>query len=272
VRRSFATFGEWLAAVFARSRIRTGRPRPAWGRPPRLLIAFALAIVAVLGLMLFVDARAIGIEARFSGRSQEILATITNFGRSGWVLLPAGLAVPALAALSASARLVGMSRQVLAALAARFGFVFLAVGAPGLTVTIVKRLIGRARPFVAHTTPFDYWPFAWNSDFASLPSGHVASACGTAVAVGALFPRLRPLLWAFAAVIAMTRIALQDHYPSDVFVAALVGACGATLVRNWFAMRRIVFVVADDRSVKRMPGPSLRRVTAALAQAFGRAR
>jgi undecaprenyl-diphosphatase len=272
VRRYFAIVGDWLAAVVSRARVRAGQPPPAWGRPARILVALTLAIAVTAGLMLFVDVRTVGIEQRLSGRTQGIVAAITNFGRSGWVLLPAGLAVLALAAVCSSPRLSHMSQRTLAAFAARFGFVFLAVGAPGLVVTIGKRLIGRARPFVTHTTPFDYLPFAWNSDFASLPSGHVTSACGAAVAIGALVPRLRPLLWAFAAVIAATRIALEDHYPSDVFVAALVGAVGAILVRNWFAMRRIVFVVAEDRSVTRLPGPSLRRVTGALAQALGRTR
>ena len=40
------------------------------------------------------------------------------------------------------------SRGVLAAWAVRLGFVFTAIALPGLFVTIVKRLIGRARPFV----------------------------------------------------------------------------------------------------------------------------
>jgi undecaprenyl-diphosphatase len=272
VRRYFATVGDWLAAVAFRARVRAAPPRFAWDSLARGLAVLMLAVVVTAGLMLFADARTIGVEQALSGRAQAIVAAITDFGRSGWILVPTGMAVLALAAVCSLARVTRMSQRVLAAVAARFGFVFLAVGAPGLTVTIVKRVIGRARPFVAQTTPFDYWPFAWNSDFASLPSGHAASACGAAVAIGALFPRLRPPLWAFAAVIAMTRIALEDHYPSDVFVAALVGAFGAIGVRNWFAARRIVFVVGEDGSVKRMPNPSLRRLRAALAQAFGCAR
>jgi hypothetical protein len=37
---------------------------------------------------------------------------------------------------------------VLAMLRMRFGFLFLAIGLLGLFVSIVKRLIGRARPYV----------------------------------------------------------------------------------------------------------------------------
>ena len=41
-----------------------------------------------------------------------------------------------------------MSQLVLAAITVRVGFLFVAIGVPGLFVTIVKRMIGRARPLV----------------------------------------------------------------------------------------------------------------------------
>ena len=54
----------------------------------------------------------------------------------------------------------------------RFGYLFLAIGLPGLFVTIVKRLIGRARPYVGnHDDPFAYMPFIWQPEYASMPSG-----------------------------------------------------------------------------------------------------
>ncbi len=73
-----------------------------------------------------------------------------------------------------------LTQGVLAALAARFGFLFLAIGVPGLFVTIVKRLIGRARPISAgsHDDPFVYRPFIWRPEYASMPSGHATTAVG----------------------------------------------------------------------------------------------
>ena len=66
-----------------------------------------------------------------------------------------------------------MSQRVLAAIAVRLGFLFLAIGLPGLVVTIVKRLIGRARPLVEGSAdPFIYRPLGWSVEYASLPSGH----------------------------------------------------------------------------------------------------
>ena len=116
---------------------------------------------------------------------------ITNFGLSGWFLIPFGLILLCLAAL-ASPALPRMSQGVLTALAARFGFLFLAIGVPGLFVTIVKRLIGRARPSVGgHDDPFAYMPFIWRPEYASMPSGHATTAVAAAIAIGAIWPRPR---------------------------------------------------------------------------------
>jgi undecaprenyl-diphosphatase len=164
-----------------------------------------------------------------------------------------------------------IGQGVLAATAARLGFVFLAVGTPGLLVAIVKRLIGRARPYVFETTgPFDYTPFHWRAEFASLPSGHGTTAFATAFALGALYPRLRAPLWGFAMLIALSRVALAAHYPSDVLAGALAGILGALVVRNWFAMRRLAFAVGPDRSVQPLPGPSLRRLHRVLRPVWAR--
>ena len=71
----------------------------------------------------------------------------------GWFLWPTGLALVGLALLDRPA-LPRLVQGVIVALAVRFGFVFLAVGAPGLFVAVVKRMIGRARPFVAGNDAF----------------------------------------------------------------------------------------------------------------------
>src|SRR6185437_14955813 len=83
-RRYLAIVADWLATVVSRSRIRVDQPRLSWGSPAGTFVALILAVVATAGLMLFADAHTIGVEQRLSGRTQEIVATITNFGRSGW--------------------------------------------------------------------------------------------------------------------------------------------------------------------------------------------
>jgi len=171
--------------------------------------------------------------------------------------VPAGLVLIALAAVN-SPRLDRMSRAVLAALAVRFGFIFLGVGVPGLVVTVVKRWIGRARPSAAG--PFAYEWFSWRPEYASLPSGHAAAVFSALVAIGALWPRTRPVLWIYALLIAISRVVVSAHYPSDVFAGAACGALGAILVREWFAARGLGFYIGSEGRIHALPGPSWRRV------------
>jgi membrane-associated phospholipid phosphatase len=226
-------------------------------RRQRYRVIAILAALAVVASMFFIDERAYRLALRLPMGVVDAFYEITDFGRSGWVLVPTG-AVIALLALVASPALDHMTRGVLAAIATRVGFVFLAVGVPGLFVAIVKRFIGRVRPSSAG--PFAYEPFHWRPDFASLPSGHTTTAFATLVAVGALFPRARPLLWGFALLIAVSRIAVTAHFVSDVLAGAAVGALGALCVRDWFALRRLGFVVTRDGAVKALPGPSVGRI------------
>jgi membrane-associated phospholipid phosphatase len=157
-----------------------------------------------------------------------------------------------------------MANLTLISVMVRLEFVFFAVAVPGLFFTILKRLIGRARP--SGLGPFHYVPFSWRPDYASLPSGHSTTAFSAAIAIGALFPRARPALWVYALTIALSRVVIAAHFPSDVIAGAFVGGFGAILVRNYFAARGLVFSVTADTGVRPRPGPSLRRIKRVAAR------
>ena len=79
---------------------------------------------------------------------------ITDYGKSGWFLWPLGVLLVVLAVLPRS-RLTHVAQRVLAAVMVRVGFLFLAIGVPGLFINIVKQIIGRARPLVpGNVDPF----------------------------------------------------------------------------------------------------------------------
>jgi membrane-associated phospholipid phosphatase len=99
-----------------------------------------------------------------------------------------------------------------------------------------------------------------------MPSGHATTAFAAAVAIGALWPRTRPLLWLYAVVIALSRVIIAAHYPSDVIAGACVGGFAALIIRNHFAARRLGFTVAGDGTVHRLPGPSWRRIASVAAR------
>ncbi len=184
----------------------------------------------------------------------------TDFGKSGWFLVPAGSLLIAIA-LVAMGNMPRFTRLVLAAVTVRLGFLFLAIGLPGLFVTILKRLIGRARPFVVEDGgTLVFMPFIWRAEYASIPSGHGTTAFAAAIAIGALWPRARPIMWIYALLIAASRVVITAHYPSDLIASAVFGILGAILVRNWFAMRRLGFVVDAAGHVHALPGPSWRRL------------
>jgi membrane-associated phospholipid phosphatase len=236
-------------------------------RPSLPAIAATIATVYVAVASMFaVDAAASDWARHEPGWIRDGFETITNFGLSGWFLIPFAAVVLGSAALVSPA-LSKVSQGVLTALAARFGFLFLAIGVPGLFVTIIKRLIGRARPYVGgggHDDPFLYMPFVWRPEYASMPSGHATTAVSAAIAIGAIWPRMRLVMWLYALIIMTSRVAVLAHHPSDVMAGALTGAVGAYLVRRWFAARRLVFCACDLRPYA---GPSWKRIKAALGEA-----
>jgi membrane-associated phospholipid phosphatase len=230
----------------------------------RHLIHGVIAAVTIALAMILVDQRAYQFASGLPPWLVDGFYAITDFGRSGWILVPTGGLILVIALL-ASPALDHMTRGVLAMLVVRIGFIFIAVGLPGLLVTIVKRWIGRVRP--SAQGPFAYEPFSWRPEYASLPSGHTTTAFAALVAIGAIFPRARAFLWGYALLIALSRIVVTAHYSSDVIAGAAVGAFGALWVRDWFARRRLGFVVGTDGAVHALAGPSpdrIKRVARAL--------
>jgi membrane-associated phospholipid phosphatase len=261
VQRIPANLLRWILALVQPPRARSPRwPVGAW-------LAMALTIAAIVGSMFFVDTAASDWALHLPPTLVAFADQITDFGRSGWFLYPIGFVLLAVAAVMAPS-LRRRTQGTLAMLAARLGFLFIAIGLPGLFGTIVKRLIGRARPYVGgHDDPFAYMPFIWRPEYASMPSGHATAATAAAIAIGALWPRSRIVMWLYAAIIMLTRVAINVHHPSDVIAGAFVGIVGALLVRRFFAARCLVFDPADLQAYR---WPSYRRVATAVRDVVAR--
>ena len=239
-----------------------GRPRlPAvQGTRARILVVGSATMVLAAVAMAFADASLAEAAKRLPAWVHAAFAFVTDFGKSGWFLVPTGLVLLVIAA-AASPALTLLSRFVLAAIAVRAGFLFAAIAVPSLFATIIKRLIGRARPFVGNEAdPFLYLPVSWPAAYASMPSGHAATAFAAAVAVALVWPRLRWPMLVYAVIIAASRVVLDAHYLSDVIVGAFVGSIGALMVRDWFARRRLGFMVDAKGAVHPLPGPSWSRI------------
>jgi membrane-associated phospholipid phosphatase len=263
LRRTLANLAAWLSLVGRPRRVKAARLLP---ETRRLAIGVLAAVVCVAAAMILLDGRGLTFARTLPPWIVDSFNEITDFGRSTWFLVPIAVLI-LLAGVLTSAAAGRIANLVVVSLVVRLEFLFLAIALPGLTVTIVKRLIGRVRP--SDLGPFSYMPWSWRPEYASLPSGHGTTAFAAAMAIGALWPKARIPMWAFAVVIAVSRVVIQAHFASDVIAAAFVGAFGAILVRNWFAARRLGFTVDHQGTVRALPGPSLRRIKTVARRLFG---
>jgi membrane-associated phospholipid phosphatase len=158
-----------------------------------------------------IDASADAIVERFRGNpvADRIFYTASTFGDFSliWHLLNVVLV------------LVGMRTRRQAV-----GFA-LAIGAESLIVNQgIKRLFRRSRPH-----PGDEHPHHVRTpSTSSFPSGHASSAVVAATLLSADHPLLRPLFYAIAAVVALSRPYVRAHHASDIVGGAL---CGFVLAR-----------------------------------------
>ena len=196
------------------------RRRPQWTEhlTKRRLAVLGTLTLAVGGIKLIED-----VVAKESGPVDEaILWFVRNH-------VPADLnGFFAAATLSGSARFLSPVAIVaaVALLVARRRFEALLVGASVLTATLVvwgmKAIVGRARPAL--------WDAQWYWG-SSFPSGHTlgtaAFATAAALCVARIWPRAGTLAMALAVLwtglVAVSRLVLGVHWPSDVLAAMCIG-------------------------------------------------
>lgn len=100
--------------------------------------------------------------------------------------------------------------------------------AAGVLCTIIYKALkqgtSRPRPYAAHdgitlwTAPLDQYSF---------PSGHTLHAVAFTLIALAYYPQLFWLLVPFTILVALSRVVLGLHYPSDVLAGAVIGAAVA---------------------------------------------
>jgi membrane-associated phospholipid phosphatase len=222
-----------------------------------------LAIVIVGGvivvLMAGFDAREIGMMPPRGAPGLWPVRILTDFGKDSYVLSVLGTMLVIVALVAASLR--GTSQAWLLGFGLRLQFLFFAVAIPLLPGELFKWIVGRGRPFVGgQPNPFNFAHFAGTEAYASFPSAHAIAAFALAFAVSAVWPWARGLMMAYALVIAVTRLVLLAHHPSDVVAGALIGVIGAMCVRYWFAARRLGFVIRRDGSISPLVQGGVKRV------------
>jgi membrane-associated phospholipid phosphatase len=232
------------------------------------LLFTAMGGVMIIALMYALDAREIVLMPRRGTAILLPFRILTDFGKAAYVLW--SLAGMLFAVAIVSPRLRGTSRSLLLGFGIHLQFLFFAVLVPVLTGEVVKWIVGRGRPFVGgEANVFNFVHFAGTEAYASFPSAHAVTSAALAVAVAAVWPQARVAMIVYAVLIAMSRLVLLAHHPSDVVAGALIGVVGAMVVRYWFAARRLGFAIGPDGAIVPLarPWPGLRKRVAREASA-----
>lgn len=184
----------------------------------------------MLTLIQNLDAAALlWIQANLRGPLDGVVSVWTNLGEAGvlWIIL----------CLIMLIRKPTRRAGVTALLAMGICYLF--------NDCLIKNLICRPRPYdtVEGLTILIAAPGSW-----SFPSGHACSSLAAANVWWRTLKRrwLKILLLVLAVLMALSRLYVGVHYPSDVLVGALVGTVGGQLV--WLASEKLL--------ARRAPGPA----------------
>ena len=94
----------------------------------------------------------------------------------------------------------------------------------------LKYLLARHRPvmlFKDKLYGLSYLSSEWA--YNSTPSGHTLRAFSILTALSLRFRRLMPVFITLAVLIGLSRVAVTDHYPSDVLAGTFLGIASARL-------------------------------------------
>ncbi|MEM5814684.1 MAG: phosphatase PAP2 family protein [Candidatus Aenigmatarchaeota archaeon] len=154
-----------------------------------------------------------------SNRYFDVLVPVVSHLGSVWVWIPLSVVI------LSYRRLLG--RRLITGL--------VAVNA---VVIFLKDVFDRVRPcdILPNARALDTEPFS------SFPSGHAANAFLAAAILSVSYPRYKWHFYALAAVVALSRVYLGVHYPSDVAAGALLG-----IVVGWSVVK---YITRENAEIK----------------------
>lgn len=100
------------------------------------------------------------------------------------------------------------------------------LGTTYLVQRLVKPIFRRKRPWMDR----DVLVVGLRTTDASFPSGHSASSFAAATALASFYPTTAPLVYTLATGVAMSRVHLGHHFPSDVVAGSVIGAVSGAAV------------------------------------------
>ncbi len=140
-------------------------------------------------------------------------------------------------------------------------FAIASILSAGIIVNIVKYIVGRPRPHLVDTIgPFGFKPFDFTYHYVSFPSGHACTAAVLATLIGLWFPRLRIPAYTALALIAVSRVFVRAHYPSDVLIGFMVGTVTTLILARFLAQMGILFSLQEGQLFPELKGKIRRKI------------
>lgn len=220
---------------------------PDW----KLLVAICLSILVTIVLAYqIMDPMLLASMQQGALPGAWWMGWITHAGKSDWILVSTGsvllfMSVYKFPNLSAS-HFIHWHHIFL-----KFYFAFTAVACSGLVAIAFKNLFGRARPVLFENG--DFWiasPFTDSYLYASFPSGH-STTMGAVIAVLFLVaPRLFWIMSPLALMVAISRVVIGVHFPSDVIAGLALGILFTWVYARVFARKRLLFEFGEGGELK----------------------
>jgi len=188
-----------------------------------LAVAFCMFAMQVADLPV---ARWLQAHAPKGSWPYRIAVNIGGFGRGHFYIVPALICA-----------WVWWRRRNLARVRASL-LVTVTWAASGVAGLMLKHVFGRCRPseFFLHGDYGFRW-FEADRPHTSFPSGHCTDVFAQAALMWVMFPGWRPVWAAWALLMALSRVASQNHYLSDTIAGAILGVAVAWCVRQGFVRK-----------------------------------
>jgi undecaprenyl-diphosphatase len=116
-----------------------------------------------------------------------------------------------------------------------------------MSSSIIKPLVGRLRP--CQTFPPEEIHLLVGCGGLGFPSSHAVNNFAVATMFASFYPRIKVWLFAWASLIAISRVVVGVHYPADVIGGALLGVgVGVLVVSVWAAIAKRFFPALHQSS------------------------
>jgi len=223
-------------------------------------------IISIIPFVAILDPIAAGHNGRWPWWVHYAAAETTHLAKAHWWLVPAALLA---VGGSAAMLLLEIKNPRMTGLVAFSWFFLVAVGGIGACSSLLKYLIGRARPVHFHELGLLYLDplpfksetgFSLNASFASFPSGHATTIAAACTMIAMRWPRLGPAALVLALWLAATRVIVGAHYPSDILAGLLLGSFGVILVSRHLSLRtvsRLMGIKEIDTAPVSCPAPPI---------------